>query len=69
MENEKKHELIHIPTTEFVGHFIIDGVKIPCAVLYPETENPIMLKARKKLSKKEYFFIGLLLTVKKFKYT
>jgi hypothetical protein len=32
---------IPIPHTDFYGVIDINGVKIPCAVLYPESENPI----------------------------
>lgn len=30
-----------IPMAEFIGSVSVKGIKIPCAVLYPDSENPI----------------------------
>ena len=30
-----------IPTTDFVGDIAIQGTNVKCAVLYPESDNPI----------------------------
>lgn len=40
---------IEIPTTDFVGYFTLDGVKVPCAVLYPESENPIRVIVQREV--------------------
>jgi len=32
---------IKIPQTDFYGYVEVNGVKIPCAVLYPFSENPV----------------------------
>ncbi len=31
----------NIPVTEFIGKIKIGGVDVPCAVLYPDSENPV----------------------------
>jgi hypothetical protein len=33
-------EMKEVPTTDFIGAIKIGGTEIPCAVLYPNSENP-----------------------------
>lgn len=49
MEKKKNDELIPIPVTDFFGYFTINGIKVPCAVLYPESENPIRVIVQREV--------------------
>jgi hypothetical protein len=40
-----------LPITEFVGSIDINGNKIPCAVLYPDSENPIRVFSQGEIVK------------------
>lgn len=49
MKNDKS-QTQEIPSTDFVGSITIAGQKIPCAVLYPESEKPIRVFIQREIT-------------------
>ncbi len=48
-ETNKEIAIKEVTTTDFVGFIKIGKVEIPCAVLYPESENPIRVIVQREV--------------------
>jgi hypothetical protein len=49
MKKKKAAPISDVPSTDFVGFIKIGNEQIPCAVLYPESENPIRVIVQREV--------------------